>query len=286
MAKRPPRRGSFQPGEKPVTEPEPERDLDEARRVATQLAMAEKNRRARDRVTEAEEAAAPPPKIEPKTTGRGLPGSAKQQADGLTPAPDPGRTPRDPGKPFASFAPVSKDLTGSVAQSRSDSHQVLAIVVVMMVILSSAAVVVVVGGGVLLYSYSVAVGEGALAGGDKDQAEHIRDTGLVHEEIIAQPKPSGGGHQAPADVAEPEPAAPQFGDGVIIVPPDILFISIEVKCPSGIRRRAKFRNAKATVTELPLGEECEVYFQGSLPAKTKIQGGQSKTCTFEPTNCN
>jgi hypothetical protein len=164
---------------------------------------------------------------------------------------------------------------------------VLAIVLGMMFILSAAAAVVVVGGGALVYSYSVTVGDGALAGGGgKDQAEHFRDTGLEHKEIIKAPTPTGGGRKTPVEDVEPEPAAPQFGNGVIIVPADILFISIEVRCPSGVRTRAKFVNLKATARGLPLGEECVVNFQGSLPAKTYIKGGQTKTCTFEPTNCN
>jgi len=286
MAKRPPRRGSFQPGAQPTEPQDSQADLAEARRIATQFERAAKNRRDRDSVAEAEEAAAEPVKEEPKTTGRGLPGAAKSAAPAGAAPMAPASPPHDPNKPFASFAPVAEDLTSSVAQSRSDSHQVVAIVFGMMFMVGAATVVLVVGGAAVLYTYSVTVGDGALTGiGDKDDVEHIRDTADPTTEIIKQPRPRPKAPGVPEEVA-PEPVVPTIGDATIIVPKDRLFHSIEVKCQAaGIRTRADFRNAKATARGLPLNEDCRVTFQGSLPATTNIRGGQTKTCTFEPTNC-
>jgi len=286
MARRPPRRGSFTPGAKPTEPEKTETDLAEAKRVATQFERAKRNRQARARLEEEAQEALPETPPEPKTTGRGLPGAAAPSGPAPAPRPAGPSSDKDPNNPFAGFAPEADDLTGAVARSRSDSQQVFAILFGMVFMVGAAALVVGVGGIALLYTYSVTIGDGTLAGaGDKDDVEHVRDTANPTEVIIRKPAPGPRKAKDPVE-EEPEPVMPTTGDGTILVPKDILFHSMEVKCPiTGMRVRADFRNAKATAKGLPLNEECRVTFQGSLPATTTIRGGQTKTCTFEPTNC-
>ena len=79
--------------------------------------------------------------------------------------------------------------------------------------------------------------------------------------------------------------APTTADATVTIAKNVLFHSIEVNCPSGVRKRADFIALRATVRELPISEECTVTFQGSQPAKATLSGGQTKSCTFAPTHC-
>ena len=283
----PPRRESFRPGDKPQEAPAAPRDLAEAKRVATQFERASKNRHARDVV--ADEFVPEPVKQEPKTTGRGLPASAMPGGAPSQPSGPGGGAPpeRDPLRPFASYA-GSGDLSGNVAQSQSDSRQVIAIVFGLLFMISAAAVVTVVVGAVGLYTVNATLGEEGLAGltGGADE-DHVRDTGIPTGEIIKKkPRPGNSAPKEPVGEIPPEPAAPTTASGTIIVPTNILFRSIEINCPqSGIRTRASFIAGKATAHGLPINEDCVVTFQGSQPAKASLRGGQTKTCTFDPTNC-
>ncbi len=288
MAK-PPKRASFRPG----GEPEPKQrapDLAEAKRIATQFDRAAQNRRARNRVVDDD--VPEPVKSEPKTTGRGLPPgaiAAAAEAQALPAPPPPDEPARDPLRPFASYAPEAGDLTGAMEQSQNDSRQVFAIVFGLLFMISAAVVVTVVVGAVGLYTVNASLGEEGLAGltGADEDEQHLRDTGIVPGDIVTKkPKPRKAGPKEPVEEGPPPEAAPTTGSGTVIVPTDILFRSIEVNCPaSGIRTRASFIGGKATAHGLPLSEDCIVTFQGSQPAKATLRGGQTKTCTFDPTNC-
>jgi len=131
------------------------------------------------------------------------------------------------------------------------------------------------------------MGEGTIAANDEDEQRHLIDTDAATEEEIAaatkaRPRSGGGGNAAEPD---PEPEVPKPAPVTVIVPPDVLFHSIEIRCPSGFARRGEFSSQRATVTAVPPGELCTVTFQGSQPAKTKVRAGQTVSCTFAPTNC-
>jgi len=281
---RPPRRESFRPGGESTEPDTPDRDLAEAQRVATQFDQASRNRRARDRV-EGEDIP-DPVKLEPETTARGLPPSVRPGASNVPVQVTAAAPERDPLRPFASYAPESGELGDGMEQSQNDSRQVLAIVLGLLFMISAAAVVTVVVGAVGLWTVNATLEDGiaGITGGDED---HLRDTGIVPGEIVKKkPRPRAVAPEEPVEEAPPVPVAPTTGDGTIIVPTDILFRSIEVNCPqSGIRTRASFIGGKATARGLPLSEDCIVTFQGSQPAKAQLRGGQTKTCTFDPTNC-
>jgi hypothetical protein len=138
--------------------------------------------------------------------------------------------------------------------------------------------------------YTGLIKDDQLAGNGSEDERHMVDTDAATDEDIekvkkkksnrVRPAASGG---AAAD--EPEPAGPVPGPITVIVPEDILFHSIEVRCPSGVRKRGSFNGQRATVQGVPPLERCEVSFQGSEPARAFIKAGETKKCTFNPTVC-
>ena len=120
--------------------------------------------------------------------------------------------------------------------------------------------------------------DGAVADGEGDVL-HIGDTDVGQ---VAEPKGPVKKPGAAAAVAK----APERLDGTIVLGEKKSFRSIEVNCPkSGIRARGDFRGDRATVRDLPVGEECVVTFQGAEPARTTLSGGQTRRCVFGPTRC-
>jgi hypothetical protein len=66
-----------------------------------------------------------------------------------------------------------------------------------------------------------------------------------------------------------------------VIPDGVRYTGVEVKCPSGFRQRGAFSGTKATVSNVPTSEDCEVHFKGGSPAKARpIRGGKTWTCTF------
>jgi hypothetical protein len=125
------------------------------------------------------------------------------------------------------------------------------------------------------------------------EPEGGQDTDVEIHGPRAQPKPVGGSHPSPAPgVADPVPDAPpppQEVKGIIQMhlANGQLFTTIEAKCPSTplVRRRAEVHGSTASII-LPNNEDCKVTFQGSSPEYTYLRGGQTKTCSFSPTNCH
>jgi serine/threonine protein kinase len=88
------------------------------------------------------------------------------------------------------------------------------------------------------------------------------------------PKPGPAPAAAPAPVAATAPVTINITDGT-------KFSSMEVKCPNtGFRSRASFSGTSATIQNVPSSETCDVFFKGGAPAKSSIQGGQTKSCSF------
>ncbi|MBT3219101.1 MAG: serine/threonine protein kinase [Proteobacteria bacterium] len=85
--------------------------------------------------------------------------------------------------------------------------------------------------------------------------------------------------QPPTPEPEPEPTT---GPAEIRVAPDQQqFTSMEVRCKSGFRARGNFNTFRAVVHNVPLNEDCTVFFKGGPPARAAIQGGQTKRCVFK-----
>ena len=156
---------------------------------------------------------------------------------------------------------------------------VIAIVGGLAFMVGSAVVVLV---AVLIVGLFLTFGPGSqLAKKDDDGPEHIRDTGVAE---VGPARPGGGGGRGGPAPEELVASGPDVGPATVYIPPDALFHSLEVNCPGGFRGRAKFKNGKATVHNVPPDERCVVTFQGSTYVKDWISGHQTKMCTqFDPT---
>lgn len=108
-------------------------------------------------------------------------------------------------------------------------------------------------------------------------AVRVEDTAAPPE----PPKPPEPAKRPAQASSSPKPAPRPTGPApaTIQIPADQPFTSIEVTCPSGFRARAPFEGGRATVRDVPR-EDCTVHFKGGPPARNRISGGQTKTCTF------
>ncbi len=83
----------------------------------------------------------------------------------------------------------------------------------------------------------------------------------------------------PRPPPEPAPATDPAAVSLTLQPGSPPFTSVEIKCPTGFRERGDFVGGKATVPNVPR-EDCEALFKGGPPAKTRVTGGDSKSCSF------
>jgi hypothetical protein len=178
-------------------------------------------------------------------------------------------------------------------ENRAQSLGILAIVAGLGVAMA-AAVMMVLLVVLLWFLYSAATGDSAIASKKPTKDQHIRDTGYATPEL-AQPGQGGGGRRTSTDPADPNYRDPSLGPPPgpvsIIIPKDMMFLSIEVNCPDGYRNRGDFRKdskgfRKATVQNVPGDQRCTVTFQGSEPIKVWVTANQTLSCTFGPVNCS
>lgn len=249
----------------PASKPRVERPATQILRVADLRASAE-----RPPVPEPE-----PEPIEPgtvdlggATTGRGL---------ASAPEPPPAPTPEPTAPRGSPFQPFAARPDGLAQAPRSDNLPVIAIVGGLVAIVLAAVALVAMA--LVMASRGEPGGEpgtGALAG---DGAVHLGDTdvGEVAEPRAPVRRPGGAAAVAPT---------PQRLDGTIVLGENKPFRSVEVSCTrSGLRKRATFRDGRATVQDLPVDEDCSVKFLGAEPAQTTLRGGQTRRCVFGPTRC-
>ncbi len=235
----------------------------------------------------AEAPVGPPPTDARGAAGRGLrrPGIAAGAA-----GPGGAPQPSSPGAPapFASYGPDAAQMAGEVEGARARSLGVLAIVGGLVFMVASTLVLVVVVLLMMLW-WTGRQNRGDLAA-NQDGEQHIRDTGYAD--------PTRSVRQGPGPRAPGDPGERTVGDGnvippgpaTVVAPAEMMFLSIEINCPSGFRNRGRFKKISdgmmsATVPNVPGDESCTVTFQGSEPAKTYITGNQKKICQFNPTEC-
>lgn len=134
-----------------------------------------------------------------------------------------------------------------------------------------------------------------LATDEIEGPRHIREGKSAGPLAPEAPKPTGGTPRAPVAGTDPHARDPALGPApgpvTLIVPSTMMFLTIEVSCPSGFRKRGTFRTdsdstMRATVPDVPSDQRCTVTFQGSEPAKTWITGNETRTCTFNPVTCH
>ncbi len=60
------------------------------------------------------------------------------------------------------------------------------------------------------------------------------------------------------------------------------FLAVEIKCPSGDRKRAAFSGGTATAQGIPSGQDCELHFKGGAPVKFRpVRSGNAYTCNVQ-----
>jgi serine/threonine protein kinase len=202
------------------------------------------------------------------------------------------------GAPSPHSAQLPPDLQGDV--QRAQSYRVFAVVLSLMFMVFSVLIVtVMIAVGVVVYgNQKEATKESLVVGnGPPPPPPPPADTGERVPEpppVVSNPKPAprtGGGAPAVPKPATPKPAAPApSGDPaqatITLAPGAPPFTSVEVRCQvSGYRDRADFVGGVAKVPGVPR-EECDVFFKGGPPAKSRISGGQSKTCSFQGVAAN
>jgi hypothetical protein len=173
--------------------------------------------------------------------------------------------------------------------NRAQSYRVFAILagLMMMVFMALVVTVMLTVAGVYWTNQTEPVAKVPVTAPPPTRRSKAVDTGQPAPPIPTPPiksptRPSGGGGtpkpKTPAPPAPPAPAA--AGTVTVLIPPDASFTSIEVSCSgTDFRNRASFSGGKATLADVP-AVECDLKFKGGLPAANKIQGGQTKSCTF------
>ncbi|MEZ4238837.1 MAG: hypothetical protein R3F59_22320 [Myxococcota bacterium] len=196
-----------------------------------------------------------------------------------------------PLSPFAGFGPDARTMAAGAETNRTQSLGILAIVGG--VVFSTTAAIVVAVLVLLLYLGYRKVQDDKLAEAGTDK-QHVRDTGIAEpvENVPVRPRSPGKGRTDRGEntVGSPNNGPPP-GPVSIIVSKKMVFLSIEVNCPSGFRSRGTFRpdakgTMKATVQNVPGDERCVATFQGSQPAKAWVTGNQTLQCTFDPIVCD
>jgi hypothetical protein len=227
----------------------------------------------------AEPGRAAPPVGRPKgPVGRGL----KTSAD--DPAPPP---PRSDARPTGELSPFQKYGGGTTAAAASSSETVTVVGMVIALVMALGAAMAVVA--IILLMVSAGTGMITVPGVTPEKRGTV-DTDVAIAGPRAQPKPTaprgGKAPEAAPEEAGPQPAKEISGTIVFDLKPGELFHTVEAKCPStpNVRRREAIRGSRVSIV-LPDNEDCKLTFQGSLPAYAYLRGGQTKTCTFNPTNC-
>jgi serine/threonine protein kinase len=201
------------------------------------------------------------------------------------------------GAPTPHSAQLPPDLQGDV--QRAQSYRVFAVVLgLMFMVFSVLIVTVMIVVGVVLYGNQQEGTKGELAitappppPPPADTGERIPDPPPVVNNP-KPPKPSGGTSPKPATPRPAAPAPPPAPSGdpaqatISLAPGSPPFTAVEVRCQvSGYRDRADFVGGVAKIPGVPR-EECDVFFKGGPPAKARISGGQSKTCSFQGVAAN
>lgn len=198
------------------------------------------------------------------------------------------------GTPFAN---AQVDVGTNVAPSSANSFQVITIVLGTLTMIGAAVLASLV---VIVVGYLGWVGKNPNAGQFAGKKGHVRDTGLVEEvdpELLKMRRRRIA-RKKEIEEAGGDPLAEMFG-GIGGAPVTVFasgpmseeYHGIEVWCDRvpGFRERAPLRKQKdgrkkAHIPIIP-ATKCRLVFQGNVPVKTYVTGGDIANCTFRPTTC-
>lgn len=227
------------------------------------------------------------------TAGRSLPGGPSAPTNrpnptgavgGMLPA-APGQTP---------FASAQVELGVNVAPSQANSNRVLTILLALGftggMSLFVAALLLIVG----WFVYRDQQDRLAKAEQGDDPETHVRDSGNVEDPDIKSLVRRQAAHRAALIEENRDEMAEMFGGigaGPVTVykegPGSEPYDQIEVICgmvQPTYRKRAPFIGGKAHIPIVPAAR-CRLNFQGGVPVKSWVTGGDVRRCTFNPIVC-
>ncbi len=132
----------------------------------------------------------------------------------------------------------------------------------------------------------------AAAGGEDPDKEHVVDTGVVKDPELRKLRQKKRAAQKAKIEAEYDPMSEMFG-GLGAAPVTVYVEGkgkedhdgIEVICNQvSFRKRAALVNDRAHIDIVPAAR-CRLVFQGNVPVKTWVTGGDTVKCTFHPVVC-
>ena len=120
-----------------------------------------------------------------------------------------------------------------------------------------------------------------------DEKKGGKDTAASVEDEEPPPPPPPRRRSAPSSgsstpAAAPRPRAPSGpGAGVVkITLSGATALNVELKCPSGFRKRGAFQGGTATISGVPGGESCTAMLKGGAPLQANgIQANKTYTCS-------
>ncbi|MEZ4316713.1 MAG: hypothetical protein R3F61_04400 [Myxococcota bacterium] len=200
---------------------------------------------------------------------------------GMLPAGPGGATP---------FARNQVDFGSNAAPSSANSLRVVSIVFGLMFMLGAAGVAAVAI--LLLGLYGMGTGNLVAGAGGNGKKAHVRDTGLVDDPELQKLQQRQAARKKAADDAAYDPNSELFG-GLGAGPVTVYvqgkgkeeYRGIEIICNQvNFRKRADIIGDKAHIDVVPAAR-CRLVFQGNVPVKSWVTGGDTVRCTFEPIVC-
>lgn len=190
------------------------------------------------------------------------------------------------------FASSQVSLDTNVAPSAANSTRVVTIVLALVFITGMAAFAATL---VLLIGWFTLKPSGPSVGEDPVQTVvKVRDSGVIEDPdlqaVVARQRQY---RQTVADNTVKDPMAEMFG-GIGAAPVTVYttgagrdeYRQIEIYCDAvGFRDRAPIVGDKAHIAIVPAAR-CRLIFQGNVPIRTWVTGGDTRTCQLRPTlNC-
>ncbi len=231
----------------------------------------------------------------PPTAGRKLgrsapPAQAPTPTQPSTPTAVGGMLPAGPGLQTP-FAAAQVDMGTNVAPSEANSTRVLGIVMALVFATGLAAFAAALVLLMTFFLWNQRRTDGSKQ--EDDGVVHERDSGIVEDPDLQAVIARQRARRQAAEANEVrDPMAEMFGGlgaGPVTVytkgPGRENYRQIEILCNQvGFRQRARLINDRAHIPIVPAAR-CRLVFQGNVPVKSWVTGGDTVTCTFNPIVC-
>jgi hypothetical protein len=183
------------------------------------------------------------------------------------------------------------DFGSNAAPSSANSLRVVVIVFGLLFTIGAAAVAAVALLAVGYFAPDIQDAVASAAGEEPDK-EHKVDTGVVADPELRKLKQKKRAAAVAKAEAEYDPMSEMFGG--LGAAPVTVYVSgsgkedhdgIEIICNQvNFRKRAPLVNDRAHIDIVPAAR-CRLVFQGNVPVKTWVTGGDTVDCTFHPVVC-